>query len=186
MEKVYWISPRIHWYSHTRYTAAQFLPNPLSTGHLHISFPTHPPPQSHALLSLLRPSHFPLAVIGIAKSTQVNSLPSLYSQFNASLADIFPHGGLYPLAKNCFVFEESEGTTNLDPGENMPGLVVVPRIANRKLHIGTLLGVLCSQVLAELGVLVRVLICSILDIHLYFKRYKPWKALLEMNTSIHH
>lgn len=186
MEKVYWISPRIHWYSHTRYTAAQFLPNPLSTGHLHISFPTHPPPQSHGLLSLLRPSHFPLAVIGIAKSTQVNSLPSLYSQFNASLADIFPHGGLYPLAKNCFVFEESEGTTNLDPGENMPGLVVVPRIANRKLHIGTLLGVLCSQVLAELGVLVRVLICSILDIHLYFKRYKPWKALLEMNTSIHH
>ena len=186
MEKVYRNWPRIHWYSHTRYTAAQFLPNPLSTGHLHISFPTHPPPQSHALLSLLRPSHFPLAVIGIAKSTQVDSLPSLYSQFNASLTDIFPHGGLYPLAKNCFVFEESEGSTNFDPGENMPGLVVVPKMANRKLHIGTLLGVLCSHILAELGVLVRVLICSTWTFIYNFKRYKRWKALLAMNISIHH
>lgn len=159
----------------------------MSTGHLHISFPTHPPPQSHALLSLLRPSHFPLAVIGIAKSTQVDSLPSLYNQFNASLADIFPHGNLYPLAKNCFVFEESEeGTTNFDPGENMPDLVVVPRIANRKLHIGTLLGVLCSHILAELGVLVRVLICGTWTFIYIFKRYKRWKALLAMNISIHH
>ena len=175
-----------HWHSYPCFTAARFFPSPLSTGHLHISFPTHPPPQSHALLSLLRPSHFPLAVIGIAKSTQVDSLPSLYSQFNASLVDIFPHGGLFPLAKNCFVFEESEGTTNFDPGENMPGLVIVPRIANRKLHIGTLLGVLCSQIIAELGVLVRVFICSIWVFIYIFKRYKRWRVLLAMNISIRH
>jgi len=43
---------------------------------------------------------------------------------------------------------------NLDPGDNLPGLVIVPKITNRKLHIGTLLGVLCSQVLVELGELV--------------------------------
>ena len=173
-------------YFHPWYTAARFLPNPLSTGHLHISFPTHPPPQSHALLSLLRLSHFPLAVIGIAKSTQVDSLPSLYSQFNTSLTDIFPHGGLFPLAKNCFVFEGSEKALNFDPGESMPGLVIVPRIANRKLHIGTLLGVLCSQILAELGVLVRVFIYSKWTFIYIFERHKRWRAPLAMNISIHH
>jgi len=58
--------------------------------------------------------------------------------------------------RSCFAFEESEGTVNLDPGENLPGLMVVPRIANRKLHLGTLLGVICSQILVELGVLVEL------------------------------
>jgi len=131
--------------------AARFLPNPLSKGNLHLSFPAHPPPRSHSPLSLLRPSHFPLAVIGIASCSQLDSLSSLYSQFDASLGGIFPPGGVYPLVKNCFAFEETEGTENLDPGETLPGLVVVPRIMNRKLHIGTLLGVLCSQILAEFG-----------------------------------
>jgi trafficking protein particle complex subunit 9 len=138
------------------------------------------------MLSLLRPSHFPLAVIGIAKSTQADSLPSLYSQFNASLADIFPHGGLFPLVKNCFVYEGSEGTTNFDTGKNMPGLNIVPSIAKRKLHIGTLLGVLCSHILTELGVLVRAFICSTWTLIHILKRHKPWRALLATNISIHH
>ena len=46
--------------------------------------------------------------------------------------------------------------TGSPPGENLPGLMVVPRIANRKLHLGTLLGVICSQILVELGVLVEL------------------------------
>jgi hypothetical protein len=96
-----------------------------------------------------------MAVIGVASCSQIDSLKSLYSQFDASLGDIFPPGGVYPLVKNCFVFEETEGTENLDPGETFPGLIIVPRITNRKLHIGTLLGVICSQILAEFGVLVR-------------------------------
>ena len=133
---------------------ARFLPSPLSKGNLYLSFPNHPPPRSHSPLSLLRPSHFPLAVVGVASCSQVDSLNSLYSQFNASIGDIFAPGGVYPLVKNCFVFEETEGTENLDPGETFPGLIVVPRIMNRKLHIGTLLGVICSQILAEFGVLV--------------------------------
>lgn len=83
-------------------------------------------------------------------------MKSLYSQFDASLGDIFSPEGVYPLVKNCFVFEETEGTENFDPGETFPGLVVVPRIMNRKLHIGTLLGVICSQILAEFGVLVSL------------------------------
>jgi hypothetical protein len=81
-------------------------------------------------------------------------LKSLFHQFNTTLSDLFPSGSTYPLVRNCFVFEENEGTLNLDTGENLPGLTVVPHIANRKLHLGTLLGVLCSQVLIELGVMV--------------------------------
>ncbi|KAF8910953.1 transport protein particle complex subunit [Gymnopilus junonius] len=137
--------------------AARFLPNALSRGNLHLSFPSHPPPFSHSQLSLIRPSHFPLAVIGVASCSQTDSLKSLHSQFNAALIDIFPSSSTYPLVKNCFAFEEGEGNINLDLNDNFPGLVVVPQITNRKLHIGTLLGVLCSQILSEFEVLVKAL-----------------------------
>lgn len=62
--------------------------------------------------------------------------------------------------RNCFVFEESEAAVNLDSGEFFSGLTVVPHIANRKLHLGTLLGVLCSQILVEFGVLVECFLYS--------------------------
>ncbi|KAJ7219315.1 TRAPP II complex [Mycena pura] len=134
---------------------ARFMPNPLSTGYLHLSFPTHPPPHSHLPLSLLRPSHFPLAVIGLAACAKTDSLPDILAQFNASLLDIFPGGGMYPLAKNCFVFEEGEGNTNVNLGDNLSGLVVIPSMmGNKKLYIGTLLADLCSHVLGEFGTLV--------------------------------
>ncbi|KAG6909694.1 hypothetical protein DXG01_015895 [Tephrocybe rancida] len=136
---------------------ARFMPSPLSTGYLHLSFPTHPPPRSHLPLSLLRPSHFPLAVIGIAACSKNDSLSSVYAQFTSSLIDIFPSDGIYPLAKNCFVFEESEDT-NLSMGDNLPGLVILPSMmGNKKLYIGTLLADLCSQILGEFGVLVQAL-----------------------------
>ncbi|KAJ6630827.1 TRAPP II complex [Mycena sp. CBHHK59/15] len=135
---------------------ARFMPNPLSTGYLHLSFPTHPPPFSHLPLSLLRPSHFPMAVIGLATCSKTDSLPSILDQFNASLLDIFPAGGMYPLAKNCFVFEEGEGNTNLNLGDSLPSLVVIPSMmGNKKLYLGTLLADLCSHVLGEFGVLVQ-------------------------------
>ncbi|KAJ7449836.1 TRAPP II complex [Mycena latifolia] len=135
---------------------ARFMPNPLSTGYLHLSFPTHPPPFSHLPLSLLRPSNFPLAVIGLAACSKTDSLPTVLSQFNAALLDIFPAGGMYPLAKNCFVFEEGEGNTNLNLGDNLPSLVVIPSMmGNKKLYIGTLLADLCSHVLGEFGTLVQ-------------------------------
>ncbi|KAF8201813.1 transport protein particle complex subunit, partial [Pholiota molesta] len=137
---------------------SRFLPSrgpPPTEGSLHLSFPTHPPPRSHSALSLLRPSHFPLAVIGIATGPYTDSLKSLYSQFDTSLSDIFPGGGIYPLVKNCWIFEEIEGTSNLGFEDTLPGITVVPRIKNRKLHIGTLLGDLCSQILAGFEVLVQ-------------------------------
>ncbi|KAJ7632643.1 transport protein Trs120 or TRAPPC9 TRAPP II complex subunit-domain-containing protein [Roridomyces roridus] len=137
---------------------ARFMPNPLATGYLHLSFPTHPPPFSHLPLSLLRPSHFPLAVIGIAACSKTDALPSILNEFNASLLDIFPAGGMYPLAKNCFVFEEGEENANLNLGEGLPGLVVIPSMmGNKKLYIGTLLADLCSHVLGEFGTLIQAL-----------------------------
>ncbi|GLB34932.1 putative transport protein Trs120 or TRAPPC9, TRAPP II complex subunit [Lyophyllum shimeji] len=136
---------------------ARFMPSPLSTGYLHLSFPTHPPPRSHLPLSLFRPSHFPLAVIGVAVCSKNDSLSSVYAQFNNSLIDIFPSDGIYPLAKNCFVFEENDDT-NLSLGDDLPGLIVLPSMmGNKKLYIGTLLADLCSQILGEFGVVVQAL-----------------------------
>lgn len=136
---------------------ARFIPNPLSTGHIQLSFPTHPPPRSHIPLSLFRPSHFPLAVIGIAACTKVDSLASMFAQFNTSLADIFHPDGVYPLAKNCFVFEEGD-EANLNIGSDLPGLVVIPSVmGNKKVYIGTLLADLCSQILGEFGVVAQAL-----------------------------
>jgi len=78
----------------------------------------------------------------------------LYSQFNAALLDIFPASDIYPLAKNCFVFEENDSTI-LDAGDCILGLVVIPSVmGNKKLYLGTLLADLCSQVLGELGMVV--------------------------------
>lgn len=144
------------------FNSARFIPNPLSTGHIQLSFPTHPPPRSHIPLSLFRPSHFPLAVIGIAACTKVDSLASMFAQFNTSLADIFHPDGVYPLAKNCFVFEEGD-EASLNIGSDLPGLVVIPSVmGNKKVYIGTLLADLCSQILGEFGVVVYLLTLSVL------------------------
>ncbi|KAF7323014.1 hypothetical protein HMN09_00081100 [Mycena chlorophos] len=146
---------------------ARFMPSPLSTGHLHLSFPTHPPPHSHLPLSLLRPSHFPLAVIGIGVCSKTDSLPDILAQFKTSLLDIFPGGGMYPLAKNCFVFQEGDGDTSDNLGDSIPGLVVIPSVmGNKKLYIGTLLGDLCSHVLGEFGTLVAGLESPVGNEHL--------------------
>lgn len=61
---------------------------------------------------------------------------------------------MFPLARNCFVFEEGDG--NLNFGDNLSGVVVIPSLmGNKKLYIGTLLADLCSNVLGEFGVVVR-------------------------------
>jgi len=133
------------------------MPNPLSTGHLHLSFPSHPPPSTHSSLALFRPSHFPLGVIGIGVCSPTESLPSILDQFNTLLRDIFPTSSLFPLAKNCLVFEESDTNPNLNLGDNLPGLVVIPgMMGNKKLYVGTLLADLCSHILGEFGRVVRV------------------------------
>lgn len=135
---------------------ARFMPNPLASGHIHLSYPSHPHPSSHQSLSLFRPSDFPLGVIGIASSSQNDSLSAILAQFNATLNDLFPPGAIFPLANNCLVFEESDGSTNLNLG-NHPGLVVIPgMMGNKRLYVGTLIADLCSNILGEFATVVSL------------------------------
>ena len=131
------------------------MPNPLSTGHLHLSFPLLPPPHTHQSFGLIRPSHFPLAVVGIASCSQLDSLSGILAQFKASVTEIFPSGSVFPLTQTCFAFEEEDGNTNLNIGEHLNGLVVIPSLmGNKKLYIGTLVADLCSNILAEFSSMV--------------------------------
>ncbi len=135
------------------------MPSPKSKGYLHLSFPTHPPPSSHYAMSLFRPSLFPLGVIGIASCSHSDSLSSIAAEFNATVKDLFPPDSIYPLAKNCFIFEEDDGTANLNLGDHLPGLVIIPSMmGNKKENIETLLANLCSNILAEFSTVVRVVL----------------------------
>ncbi|PCH38067.1 hypothetical protein WOLCODRAFT_114758 [Wolfiporia cocos MD-104 SS10] len=140
----------------TRDERGRFMPRPLASGHLHLSFPAHPPPTSHQPLSLFRPSDFPLGVIGIASCSRSDSVSSILAAFNASMSMFSAHGSTYPLASKCFVFED--GDANLDIGDRFPGLVVIPgMMGNKSVHIGTLLAGLCSQILGEFSTMMQAL-----------------------------
>lgn len=83
-------------------------------------------------------------------------MPSILAQFDAGLSDIFPQGSTFPVASNCFVFDESDGSTNLDEGDRYPNLVIIPSMmANKTVHIGTLVAGLCSHILGEFATMVR-------------------------------
>lgn len=134
------------------------MPNPLANGSLLLRFVRHPPPASRATLSLFRPSEFPLGVIGIATSTQMDVLPSLHSQFVSMIAGIFPTESLFPLAKNCLVFEEGDGNSSANVGEVLSGMVVIPSMmGNKRMYIETLIAELCSNILGEFSVMVSSL-----------------------------
>ena len=65
---------------------------------------------------------------------------------------------MFPLANNCLVFEDSDGSTNLNLG-NYPGLVVIPgMMGNKRLYVGTLIADLCSNILAEFATVVSAAI----------------------------
>ncbi|KAF8590613.1 hypothetical protein K439DRAFT_1382134 [Ramaria rubella] len=135
---------------------ARFMPSPLSTGHIHLSFPSHPPPAWHDPLALFRPSDFPLGIIGIAECPVSSSLSSTLAQFNAELTNLFPPNYLYPLARNCYVFENEDSSSILNLGDSLPGMVVIPSVmGNKKLYIGTLIAELCSNILGAFADLAR-------------------------------
>lgn len=146
--------------------SARFMPNPLANGSLLLTFTRLPPSAARMGLSIFRPSDFPLGVVGIAACSQSDALTSIYGQFNRTIADLFPHGSIFPLARNCFVFEEGEGNTGLHVDSGMQGMVVIPEMmGNKKLYIGTLLAELCSNILGEFSVMVMnslSYICTIL------------------------
>ena len=141
----------------SEFLKARFMPNPLATGSLILRFVRHPPPYTRTSLSLFRPSEFPLGVIGIATSSQTDILPSLHAQFMSMIAGIFPTESLFPLAKSCFVFEETDRDTNMNTGANLPGMVVIPNMmGNKKMYIETLIAELCSNILGEFSVMVSL------------------------------
>lgn len=143
--------------------SARFMPNhQLTTGSLHLSFISHPPPDSHIPLSLLRISDFPLAVVGIASCAPNDSLATILAQFQTTIHEVFPASSMFPLASSCFVFEEDDTTTNIHLGGDFPGLVVIPSVMGHKsTYVGTLVADLCSKVLIELGSVVRLFsVCS--------------------------
>lgn len=135
---------------------ARFMPNPLANGHLHLNFQSHPPSLSHQSLGLFRPSELPLGVIGIASCSRSDSMSSILSSFRNSTAGLPSQGSIFPVAQTCFVFEENDA--NLDVGDRFPGLVVIPSMmGNKRVHLGTLLAGLCSQILANFATLMQSL-----------------------------
>lgn len=137
---------------------ARFMPNPLSSGYLYLSYPSHPAPPRHMSLSLFRPSHFTLGIIGVAACSSSYSLTSALEQFDKTVLDISPEGSTFPLAKVCFAFEDEESAGSTGLGDTLPGIVSIPSVmGNKKLYIGTLLADLCSHILAELGRVYHVL-----------------------------
>jgi hypothetical protein len=133
-------------------SSARFMPNPLSSGYLYLSYPSHPAPPRHISLSLFRPSHFTLGIIGVAACSSSYSLTSALEQFDKTVLDISPEGSTFPLAKVCFAFEDEESAGSTGLGDTLPGIVSIPSVmGNKKLYIGTLLADLCSHILAELG-----------------------------------
>ena len=139
---------------------ARFMPAPLSTGYLHLSYPSHPPPIWHAPLAMFRPSDFPLGIIGISEGSASTSLSSILAQFNAEVAQLFPANHMFPLAQNCYVFEGEDTNAPINMNESHPGMVVIPNImGNKELYIGTLIAELCSTILGEFANLVSSSSC---------------------------
>ncbi|QRV85843.1 transport protein particle subunit [Ceratobasidium sp. AG-Ba] len=160
---------------------ARFMPSTLSTGYIHLSYPSHPSPEYYGSLSLFRPSAFPLAVIGIADCSyqppstletpsQPPSLAGILAEFNARITEIFPVRSAFPLATRCFAFEDSPpstngnsasegGQVNINVGDTLPGLVVIPSEIghSKRFYLGTLLAELCGSVLGEFGSLSKFL-----------------------------
>ena len=155
------------------------MPPPPFTGYLHLQYISHPPPVWHHSISLFRPSAFPLGVVGISICTSSTSLHELLDDFNSRVAQLYPHGSPYPLAKICFAFEEGSEHIHLNTADN--GVEVIPNVlgGNKKVqHIGMLLAGLCSHILASFSILVR----TYSHAHLLLTRTtcsrKPWNHLV--------
>lgn len=136
--------------------SARFMPiqGPAVNGYLHLSFPSHPPPEAQHLFSLFRPSLFPLAVIGVASCTS-DPFTTTLQHFDETLRDIASPESMFPLAKACFAFED-EGGDGSQLADQISGIEVIPSMDTNKtkMHIGTLLASLCSRILAEFSSLV--------------------------------
>lgn len=153
-----------------RCSSGQFIPPPLSSGYLHLSYQSHPCPIWQSPLALFRPSAFPLAVIGVADAANTPSLAPLLEEFHTTLSETFPHHSPFPFASRCFVFEDGDGQSDVNLGTSFPDLVMIPSIMNnKKFYVGTMLAELCHDILAGFPALVSrccPVACTVLRCHL--------------------
>jgi hypothetical protein len=98
---------------------------------------------------------FPIGVIGITSCTASTSLQSVQADFVRKVKHLYPYNSPYPLARNCFAFEESNDGIQLNNEET--GIEVIPSVLGNKTsgHIGMLLAGFCSQILASFSGMVR-------------------------------
>ena len=140
----------------TPFVLARLLPttNTLATGHLHLSFPSHPPPDSHLPLSLFRPSAFPLGIIGIA-SCSAETFEHTPAYFDDAVRDVVSSEYVLPVSRICFAFEEASDDATLNT--SLSDVEVIPEmdVKQTRLHLGTLLAGLCSRILVDLSDFVR-------------------------------
>jgi trafficking protein particle complex subunit 9 len=131
------------------------LPSQLSSGHIHLSYSTHPPPSWYNSFSLFRISCFPLCAIGIADFTGNIPPASLLAEFKETLSSAFPPASPFPFASKIFAFESGEDNTLNHSADGSPELIHIPSLmGNKQLYIGTLLAELCHDVLVEFPALV--------------------------------
>ncbi|KAG9019650.1 hypothetical protein FRB90_011996 [Tulasnella sp. 427] len=129
----------------------------MSTGYLHLAYPSHPPPPWHASLSVFRVSHFPLGVIGVADCSKPDTpLTSVQAEFHAALERCFPMESAFPLASRCYAFEEGDENSQLNMASGDPRLVVIPSVmGNKQVYVGTLISELCAEVLSNFANLAK-------------------------------
>ncbi|KAF8334324.1 TRAPP II complex [Cantharellus anzutake] len=140
----------------TREDKNRFLPSPLASGNLHLSFLTHPPPTWRSAFNLFRISSFPLAVIGIADCTSGATASSLVAEFKADLSTLLPDGLPFPFTTKCLAFEEGEGNANMNLSTSTSELVTIPSLmGNKQVYVGTLLAELCHDIIVEFPSIVR-------------------------------
>ena len=141
------------------HSVGRSMPSPLSTGYIHLSFPSHSPPPSHSSLSLFRPSHFPLGVLGIADCSNAKTLSTISDQFRSALDSKHPPVHGLPLASLCLAFEDQD-VKESKVEQQQPGVTVIPgMLGNKKLYINTLIAELCSVILGDFSVLVCAISC---------------------------
>ncbi|KAG8877259.1 hypothetical protein FRB97_003560 [Tulasnella sp. 331] len=131
----------------TREEKNRFLGPPLLAGNLHLSYPTHPPPEWHAPLALFRPSHFPLGVIGIAEYSDEAIMDTMSTEFKATISEYFPAGSPFPFATKCYAFESGRsGSSSL--GSTTSDIIVIPGLMGHKeVYVGTLISQMCGDIL---------------------------------------
>ncbi|EJU05644.1 hypothetical protein DACRYDRAFT_113706 [Dacryopinax primogenitus] len=141
-----------------RQDRSRFLPSALSSGSIHLAFPSHPPPSTAQPYALFRPASFVHGVIGVADCSSSSSLAALLAEFYGVLHEVFGPNPVFPLAGRCYAFDPADSQTDLDVGGALEGLTVIPTVVgDKRIYLGTLLANFCGCIIGEFAGLVRVL-----------------------------